>query len=371
MLTTEKQGARAPETRRPLETNTYPTIHAKDESLSPETQQKILNFLHRYGSQPIAYSVVQPGLEYYIDDELGFIGYIAIKDFVFAPKTLHMVIGNPICAPENYGELLDRYLANTDAGTAAFVEIDSEFAGVLHSRGMPVNELGVEWELDLVNFDPQLPGKKFQHLRRWRNKALAEDVQVHEGRMHELLERHADELTEMNQEWLKRKGGHEFIGLTRPMELNDHPYVRYFWATQNGRLTALTVFDPMFKDNEVIGYYHNLSRVLEAAPHGTNDLIVLEAMRSFQSEGKRVLSLGMSPFAEIDNDETREYEMYNRRVAGMFGFMYRHCQFVYPFKGNHFHKRHYRGTPHMSYMASVPALNIYRVLGVFRAAQIL
>lgn len=371
MLTREKQTVGAVhEQQPPLNTDDYPTIHAKHKSLSPATQQRLLDFLHRFGSQPIAYSVVQPGLEYFIDDELGFLGYIAIKDRIFAPRGLHMVIGNPICAPENYGELLDRYLAvaRADVATCAFVEINSEFAGVLHERGLPVNELGVEWELDLTNFDPQLPGKGYQNLRRWRNKAQAEGVQVQEGRMYELLERHADELTELNDEWLKRKGGTEFIGLTRPMETAEHPYVRYFWATQKGRLTALAVFDPMFENNQIIGYYHNLCRVLQSAPHGTNDLIVLEAMRRFQAEGKRMVSLGMSPFAEITNEE---YGHFNPRVAGMFRFMYNHCQFVYPFRGNHFHKRHYRGTPHRSYMASVPELNIYRVLGVFRASQIL
>ncbi|MEQ9364674.1 MAG: phosphatidylglycerol lysyltransferase domain-containing protein, partial [Leptospirales bacterium] len=112
---------------------------------------------------------------------------------------------------------------------------------------------------------------------------------------------------------------------------------------------------------------HNLSRARQDAPHGTNDLIVLEAMRIFKAEGSEVLSLGLSPFAELKDEDYA-----NSRVASaLFRFMFEHCQFVYPFKGNYFHKQKYRGRSFQTYVSAMPAINIYRILGIFKAFQIL
>jgi len=322
------------------------------------------HFLSKHGRGCMAYSSLQPVMQYFIHERLGYLAFIVLRHPLFAPGGMNVMICDPIAAVADYEALLDAYLQSPGAAATVFVEIGEHFANILSRRGFPVNEMGVEWEIDLPDFDCELRGPNYSHLRRWRNKARKEGVEVVEGRFSEL---NRDELTALNQDWLKRKGGHEFIGLNRPLMWVDEDDVRYFWATQKGRLLSLAIFDPLYRDGRVVGYLHNLSRIVSDAPHGTNDLIVLEAIKRFQAEGREVLSLGLSPLARVEDQRYPHKAL----LTKLFRFMFRHCSFVYPFAGNYFHKEKYRGRHFKVYLASIPGLNAYRVLGVFKALQIL
>jgi phosphatidylglycerol lysyltransferase len=323
----------------------------------------LVPYLRQHGRGCMAYSTLQPGLQYFIHERLGYLAYLRLRHPLFAPRGLHVVLGDPIAAVADHEALLDAYLQSPGAAATVFLEIGEAFAAILSRRGFPVNEMGVEWEIDLSGFDSELRGPSYSHLRRWRNKARKEGVEVVEGRISQL---DRDELMALNREWLARKGGHEFIGLNRPLTLEDEDDVRYFWATREGRLLSLAIFDPMYRDGEVIGYLHNLSRIVGDAPHGTNDLIVLKALGRFQAEGRELLSLGLSPFALL-GDGRYPHKPY---LSGLFRFMFRHCPFIYPFEGNFFHKDKYRGRHFKVYLASIPGLSLYRVLGVFKALQV-
>jgi phosphatidylglycerol lysyltransferase len=332
-------------------------------SRAGERTETLRSFLEQHGRGCMAYSTLQPGLEYFVHEQLGYLAYLPLWHPLFAPRRLHVVIGNPIARASDYDALLEAYLVSPGAAATVFLEITSEFAEVLSRRGLPVNEVGVEWELDLASFDSELRGSRYSHLRHWRNKARKEGVLAVEGRLSEL---DANELMSLNRDWLERKGGHEFVGLNRPLTLEDEEDVRYFWAMRDGRLLSLAIFDPMYRDGRIIGYLHNLSRTLHDAPHGTTDLIVLEAIRRFQAEGLEVLSLGLSPLAMLRDEQYR----HSRSVKALLGLIFRHGSCIYPFEGNFFHKEKYRGRHFKVYLSSLPGLNLYRVLGVFKALHV-
>lgn len=332
-------------------------------SLSLEEHERLQRYLRQHGRSCMAYSTLQPGLDYFVHERLGYLAYLSFRHWLFAPRGLRVVLGDPVAAVDDYAALLDSYLLAGGAAATVFVEIGDEFACLLNSRGFAVNELGLEWDIDLAGFDLALPGQPFSHLRRWRNKARNEMVEVVEGQICALDH---NELHTLNTQWLKKKGGQEFIGLTRPFTPQTEPDVRYFWATQRGRLLSLAVFDPIYRNGHVIGYLHNHSRTISDAPHGTTDLIVLHALAVFRREGRERLSLGLSPFALLHDGRFCG----SKTLLKLFRFMFRHCSFIYPFKGNLFHKEKYRGQPVKVYLSSIPALNIYRVLGVFKALRL-
>jgi phosphatidylglycerol lysyltransferase len=320
-------------------------------------------FLLRHGGSAMAYSSLQPGAAQFIHPQLGYLAYIPVRHPLYAPRGMNVVIGDPIAARADFAPLLDAYLAATRVLTV-FLDIGSAFADVLSARGYPVNEFGVNSEIDLAGFDLELRGKQYAHLRRWRNKARSEGVEVHEGR---LSEQGGEELDELNREWLARKGGHDLAGLTRPLVFEDEEGVRYFWARKHGRLLALAVFDPLYRDGRVIGYLHNASRAIKDAPNGTNDAIVLHAMGQFKAEGKELLTLGLSPLA-LKNGEAYPH---NAWVAWAFDFIYRRCAFIYPCQGNFFHKQKYCGRQEASFVAGVPTLRLYHLLGILKALRAL
>ncbi|RFA26567.1 hypothetical protein CAI21_16510 [Alkalilimnicola ehrlichii] len=319
-------------------------------------------FLRRYGRGCMAYSTLQPGLDYFLHERLGYLAYLRLRHPIFAPRGLHVVIGDPVAAVADYEALLDAYLESPGAAATAFIEIGPNFATLLSRRGYPVNEVGIEWEIDLDEFDDELRGGQYSHLRRWRNKASKTGVEVAEGKISTL---NREEVSALNRDWLQRKGGEELVGLVRPFVQENEPDVRYFWATKQGRLLSFAVFDPMYRDGQIIGYLHNLSRTVHDAPHGTSDLIVLEAIRRFRAEGREILSLGLSPLAGVEDAHYRHRTLVNK----LFRFMYRNCSFIYPFEGNFFHKEKYRGRSIKTYIASMPAFSVYRVLGVCKALR--
>ena len=335
-----------------------------DFTAAPPPHSRLWPFLLRHGGTAMAYSSLQPGTRHFIHEPLGYLAYIPIRHPLYAPRGMNVVIGEPIAAKADFEPLLDAYLAATSTVLTFFLDIGSEFADVLSARGYPVNEFGVNSVIDLPGFDLDLRGKHYSHLRRWRNKARNEGVQVDEGRLSELGR---EELRDLNREWLARKGGHDLAGLTRPLVLEDEKDVRYFFARQNGRLLALAVFDPMYRDGRVIGYLHNASRAIEAAPNGTNDAIVLHALGQFKSEDKEILTLGLSPLA-LKNGEAYPH---NALVAWAFDFIYHRCPFIYPCQGNFFHKEKYCGRQDASFIAGVPKLNLYHLLGILKALRAL
>ena len=317
-------------------------------------------FLRRHGSSAMAYSSLQPGAVQFTHEQLGYLAYIPVRHPLFAPRGMNVVIGDPIAAKADFAALLEAYTAESDAAVTVFLDIGSDFAEVLSARGYPVNAFGVNWQIDLAGFDFDLRGKHYSHLRRWRNKARNEGVEVHEGRLSDLG---SEELSELNREWLSRKGGKDLAGLVRPLVFEDEENVRYFWALQQGRLLAVAVFDPMYRDGRVIGYLHNASRAIKEAPNGTNDAIVLQALGQFKAEGKEILSLGLSPLA-LQNGEPYRHSL---TLAWAFGFIYRKCSFIYPCQGNFFHKEKYCGQPQASFIAGTPTLNLYHLLGILKA----
>lgn len=343
----------------------YPGSSVLADDLPAQPQHASLwPFLLRHGSSAMAYSSLQPGAAHFVHEQLGYLAYIPLRHPLYAPRGMNVVIGEPVAAKADFDPLLDAYLAATARTQTVFLDIGSGFADLLSARGYPVNEFGVNSVLDLAGFDLDLRGKQYSHLRRWRNKARSEGVEVHEGR---LSEQGREELGELNREWLARKGGHDLAGLTRPLVLEDEEGVRYFWARQNGRLLALAVFDPMYRDGRVIGYLHNASRAIQGAPNGTNDAIVLHALGQFKAEGKETLSLGLSPLA------LRHGEAYphNAWVTWAFDFIYRRCAFIYPCQGNFFHKEKYCGRQDASFIAGTPTLNLYHLLGALKALRAL
>ena len=322
------------------------------------------NFLRRYGTGSMAFSSLQPELKYFIDKELGYMAFIYLKDKVWAPKGFNVILGDPICKEENFDPLLDKYMEMVGKENTAFVHLSAAIASKLSARGIRVNQMGVEHMIDLPTFDVKLPGANFSHVRRWRNKSKKEGIEVREQPFETI---DPSQFQAVNSNWLSRKGGSEYIGLTRPLRVEDKKDVRYFWAFKDERLVGFAFFDPMYRDGKVYGYIHNIARLDDTCPNGTNDLIILTALEKLKEEGYQVLSLGLSPLAGIEDDKLACH----KGISSILKFMFKHCEFVYPFQGNFFHKEKYRSRKEQTYLAILPDSSLYRLMGVFRTLKIL
>jgi lysylphosphatidylglycerol synthetase-like protein (DUF2156 family) len=314
-------------------------------------------YLKEHGKGCLAYSTLQD-LDYFIDENRGYIAYSPFKHPLFSRNGKKYVLADPITDKTDYRNLIESFLSKNP--NSVFVQVTRDVAEVLDAFGFEVNQLGIETEIDLNDFS--IKGAARSKLRQWQNKCRREGVTVEEQDMAEV---DLTEVQNITRKWIKRKGGHEFSMLTRPLVYEHEQDVRYFWARQEGKTIAMSIFDPIYEKRKIVGYYHNFDRIVQKSPNGTGSHCVLEAIRKFKNEGAQFISLGMSPLSRIDDDMN-----HNAFLAWCARILYAHGNFIYPFKGNESHKDKYNGRKKKIYFSSSKGNDLIEALSLLMALKL-
>lgn len=322
------------------------------------TVEQLQRYLTLHGSNCMSYSTTQSELRHFVLDEIGYIAYLPFEHLFWSPKGHRIVIGNPVCAPEHYRTILEAFFKETNK--AIFVHISESVGDVLASLGYQVNGFGIE--TDLLCDDFELAGKARAKLRQWRNKSEREGVIVIERPIASFTDKTA--VRAISQAWLNDKGTREYGILSRPFSYKAEDDVRNFWAYQDGKLIAMAVFDPIYKNGKVIGYYHNVDRILPNAPNGCGAFMILEAMKVFQQEGKEFVSLGMSPLFMIQSSPKHNK---NQKTQSILKYAYAHLNYIYPFQGNASHKQKFAGRQKQVYISSTEGNSLWEVLVLLKS----
>ena len=323
----------------------------------------LFSYLKQHGSHCMAYTSLEPEMEYFEIQGLGYIAFIRFKHWLWAWKERKIVLADPVCDVENYQQIITAFIEKHP--NVIFVEASKALAEALDKMGYQVNQFGVETEILLPDFD--LKGKLRAKLRQWRNKCEREGVIVKEQLIEDCSNQ--EEINALSKAWLATKGGRAFGFLVRPLREKNEPDVRYFWAYKDEQLIALAVFDPIYKDGEIIAYYHNMDRMIDTAPHGTSAFIILSAIDVFKEEGIEFVSLGMSPLY-LQRGMTNEFN-YHQFTRKSFWYAFEKLNFFYPFKGNASHKNKFNGIKKPIYISSTngtglkEAFVMMKALGVF------
>ena len=315
-------------------------------------------YLRKYGTNSMSYSGLQSELRHFVLDNVGYIAYLPFKNLFWSLRGHRIIISDPVCDPKHYQQILKAFLEETPR--AIFVHIGADCGDALTALGVQVNGFGIETELPCNDFD--LGGKARAKLRQWRNKCEREGVSVIEKSIGAFDS--TEPVKQLSKAWLNSKGTREYGILSRPFSYEPELDVRNFWAYQNGQLIAMAVFDPIYKDNKVIAYYHNVDRILPEAPNGTGAFLILEAMKQFRSEGKSFISLGMSPLFMI---QSRPGHNKNQQTQKILKYTYKNLNSIYPFQGNASHKQKFAGTQRQVYIAATQGNNLWQVLILLKA----
>ncbi len=327
------------------------------------TKEDLLPYLQQYGSHCMAYTSLEPKMECFTVDGVGYIAYIRFKHWLWARKERHIVLADPICALENYQQIISAFIHKYP--DVIFVQTSKETASVLDKLGYQVNLFGVENEIPLADFT--LEGKHRAKLRQWKNKCEREGVIVKERPINAC--ENIDEIKALSSTWLKTKGGDGLSFLVRPFRFEKEKDVRYFWAYQDEKLIGMAVFDPVYRDSKVVAYYHNIDRILDVAPHGTSATIILAAIDVFHKEGMEMISLGMSPMF-VPNGLKNEFN-YHPFTRKAFRYAFEKLNFLYSFKGNMSHKKKFGGLHKSIYISSTNGTGLREVFVMMKAIGML
>ncbi len=321
--------------------------------------EEIIEILRRHGTGSLSYSALQEGMLWYTKPDVGFIQYEKLDTLAHNAVCL----GDPVCSPKQQEWLLTEFLkAFPDP---ILIHVSKETGKILEKKGFYINEMGVETIVDAQTFSTA--GSKKEFLRSQKNRAQKDGVVVREMKDVNVS---MEQLQHISDEWLHKKAvhDHELAFLVRPAVFQDEPDVRKFVAMRGDEIVGFVFFDPMYRKGKVYGYLANILRTLGAHSYSVTDFIILEAITTFKSEGIEDLSLGFSPFTDVDDQGEFNY---SKPLQDLFKYTYEHANYMYSFKSLAFHKGRYRpdapGARQVKvYCATKHSLPLWMLYGVFR-----
>lgn len=326
----------------------------------------------------MAYSTLQPGMEYFDLEGIGYVAYMTKWGTRF-------VLGDPIASKENIREIVSRALRQH--AKTAFYQVSESTAKLLNENfGFYANVFGTEtvverpgeifrelsnlaqdhhvradvnalelvkrkdelysqmtadstlrkdfWKIkrrlqklnrkELPNekqtprqgfSERYLSGGKMEFIRRQFRAAVKSGVIVEE---HNPSEWNVPILRDISNEWLETKvvSSSEMKLFTRPLsfELDAVVGARLFAAKTEGNLCGYAILDPLYQADRCIGYYADIIRMKKDAPKGTGYLLLVEAMRIIFEEGKELFHLGLSPFHKVDSVYWERVERQDNKI---------------------------------------------------------
>jgi len=321
-------------------------------------------FFKLYGNHCMAYTGFEPHMQHFVLNKIGYIAHSEYKHWLWAREGRQIVVGDPVCAPENYRQIVSRFIEKYPQ--VLFVQASRAFAEVLHEMGLQVNEFG--YETDILIEDFNLKGKYRAKLRQWQNKCNREGLTVREVSVSDYPDK--KEIENLSKEWLKHKSGEGLGLLFRPLRLKNEQDVRCFMGFVANKLVGLAVFDPIYSANKVIAYYHNLDRIANEAPHGTSASIILASIEAFKEDGVQYVSLGMSPL-KLHRKQLWELPGFHRFTRKAFWYAYEKLKFIYPFQGNASHKKKFNGEMKPVYLSGTKGTSLWEVFLMLKAIGML
>jgi lysylphosphatidylglycerol synthetase-like protein (DUF2156 family) len=254
-------------------------------SLSP-----VVELVRRYGG-PVSHAALDPSRS--IFRVPGIDGLIA-----FLPTYKGaVVLGDPVCAPENKAALADAFAAHCAGNNRSilYTAASATMQTYASYRGYGTMEFA---SLLFANpqHDPE-EGHQGYHLRQHLNHTRRAGVIVHEY----MGETSPDALLEAQAEvackhWLNNRHGPQmYLGCLRIFE--DRQGRRWFIAKHADTVVGvLSMLQARCIDS---GSLINIVFSSPAAPLHTNELLVVAALRALREEGASAVCLGIGPRAEL------------------------------------------------------------------------
>jgi len=335
-------------------------------NLSDEQKwEKLGGYLQKHGRNAFSYATLQKGMEYFIDDSMGYVAYSSVKHPIFAPKGKKIVLGDPVCSRDKVSDLTDCFLEN--CGEPVFTVVSESCAESLRGLDFKINSIGYEPVLDVQNYNTKGDWKKLDAIRRARNqilkkdrkgKVLEEKVKITEEDVEKISR--AD-LEKVSKSWHKGKILNKreiWIYARNPVYSQEQDVRKFFARTKDGELVGYAFYDPIYEDDSVVGYSANTVRCDESNYRKLSIAINMVACEKFKDEGVKEFNLCIAPFDKTDRGKFNDHAF----TSSFIKLLRRYGDRVYNFGGLSFYKGKYRAEEKQVYMASrglIPANDLY------------
>ncbi|WP_137937541.1 DUF2156 domain-containing protein [Chitinivorax sp. B] len=311
-----------------------------------------VGYLMQHGAHAMAFSTMQPDMEYFDVPGIGFMSYARYWGMQF-------VLSDPVCDPKHLNIILDKFV--THFPNAAFAQVSKAVVDHLHwKHGYYGTQFGSELRIELSNW--HLRGARKQIIRTAINQAKVQGIEIKEGP----FDRYTKTISEA---WIKtrRCKNNEIRFLIRPMLMDYKENTRYFYAYHEGQAVAFVFFDPIYLDGKLVGYVPNISRSCALFKQGLWYALMAYAIDVFRHEGVAYVDLGLVPLMLADECEPQE----SRLLRSLMSVIRERGDMLYNFKGLQFAKSRFDGQVTKTYCCHRNALPALAMAGMFRLTRII
>lgn len=243
--------------------------------------------LRAHGVDPISYSTLQPGLDYF-ETSFGYVAYARAAGFA-------LTLGPPVCAPGDRRAMLERFFSAVKRPVFFYVLGDvAREAKELGGRWYRTCAIGIDKVLSL---EAPLDGDA-------KVKSAAKKAKKAGLTLEEVRPSAADRarIFEINAAYLKKAAVPvEMRFLNRPLSFEDDGLARLFVLRVDRELLGYASVDPYgFEGGRPAGYLLNLLRFGKTSLWGVYYSAVLLLAEALRSGGTRELSLGFCPLSGVD-----------------------------------------------------------------------
>lgn len=321
--------------------------------------KEVFEYIAQYGRHCMAYSILQPKINYFILDNVGIIAYVKY----FKNSNRRYVLSDPLCMKADRSRLIESFFKVFP--NSSFVQVSKEVAKLLYDHfGLYATPMGTETTIDLNKFD--ITGDRQKNLRNnirnCKGKIkVCEDTEI-------ALD--SSILKIISKRWIieKKKDTKELRFLARPLPSKKERGVRRFYAFQNNKPVGFIVFNPICDSHYVIGYTADIIRTLKDVPRGTADYMLYLAIKKFKREGILYLSLGLSPLANVELDDLNLSDALTRKI---FSLIYKKGSKLYHFNTLAEHKQQFEGLESNVYFSHSGRLPLLKIFQIFKICNIL
>ncbi|MFW6449592.1 MAG: DUF2156 domain-containing protein [Nanoarchaeota archaeon] len=329
-----------------------------------------LEYLQRFGDFCMAYSTLQPGLNYFDVPDTGYIAYISNTNFIPFANDITIAFFDPVSEKgEAKKELLENFIQTFK--NPLFVQVHEETAEMLHDIGYNVNHFGIETDVSVQDF--KVKGDKMRAVKKGIKTGQKKGMYICELTTEmndEERKRLFSQMKEISENWMSTKNvdDKEVRYIIRPAVYDDERFVRKFFVKNSEDLVeGFSFYDPIFSKGEIIGYTPSVARFAPVSFKGINYFTNVEVMNKFKEEGIQHLNLGLSPFYKVPEEETRGSGFLNF----VFSNLFKYGEKIYNAKGLAEHKRQYRSKELPVYLASKRKVPLVQVGSGFRYCNVI
>jgi phosphatidylglycerol lysyltransferase len=265
--------------------------------LPNEEERRVVAFSTRsFGYNSISYFALSEEKSYFFSKSRKVVIAYVLEG------TVAVVAGDPIGPESELAGALHEFktFCSQQDWTMVFWQVRNDLLDLYHTFGMHFIKIGEDAVINTQTFT--LRGGAMANVRTYAKRAEKEGLRVvfYHGQVQDV--EHLRQIEKISQQWVTRKGGSEMgFSLGQFNSTGDPEQVTALAIDKQNLVHAFVTFIPIYGRK---GWGLDLMRRAERCAPGTMELLLSRSIEFLKSCGAEMVSLGLAPMSNANNEDT-------------------------------------------------------------------